>query len=199
MVPYSACVGRPRMNRREFFALGGAGAAAAGLSLAQALSGGRDEASRVVITTDAHPYCTVSRAKAVACLIRDRGTTCSPYAYVSTPICGPARATLLTGKWSHHTGLTKTAGAYQDLQASIYESDTIATRLKQAGYSTYFGGKYTNAYDGNASPPGWDAWLAMVAPINKADSFLYRNSSRTRRYHRVVDNEPDVLSVNDER
>ena len=199
MVPYSACVGRARMNRREFFALGGAGAAAAGLSLAEAMSGGRDEPNLLVIITDDQPYYTVSHTKAVASLIRDRGTTFSPYAYVSTPICGPARATLLTGKWSHDTGLTKTAGAYHDLHASIYESDTIATRLKQAGYSTYFGGKYTNGYDGTAIPPGWDAWFAMVEPINKADSFLYRNSSRTSRYHRMVDNETDVLSVNAER
>src|SRR5215211_7029491 len=130
---YSACVGGPRMNRREFFALGGAGAAAAGLSLAEAMSGGRDEPNLLVIITDDQPSYTVSHTKAVASLIRDRGTTFSPYAYVSTPICGPARATLLTGKWSHDTGLTKTAGAYQDLHASIYESDTIATRLKQAG------------------------------------------------------------------
>jgi N-acetylglucosamine-6-sulfatase len=187
------------MTRREFFALGGAGAAAAGLSLAEAMSGGRDEPNLLVIITDDQPYYTVSHTKAVASLIRDRGTTFSPYAYVSTPICGPARATLLTGKWSHDTGLTKTAGAYQDLHASIYESDTIATRLKQAGYSTYFGGKYTNGYDGNAIPPGWDAWFAMVEPINKADSFLYRNSSRTRRYNREVHNETDVLSVNAER
>ena len=71
--------------------------------------------------------------------------------------------------------------------------------FKQAGYSTYFGGKYTNGYDGNAIPPGWDAWFAMVEPINKADSFLYRNSSRTRRYNRQVHNETDVLSVNAER
>ena len=142
------------MNRREFFALGGAGAAAAGLSLAEAMSGGRDEPNLLVIITDDQPYYTVSHTKAVASLIRDRGTTFSPYAYVSTPICGPARATLLTGKWSHYTGLTKTAGAYQDLHASIYESDTIATRLKQAGYSTYFGGSTPMATTATPYRPG---------------------------------------------
>jgi N-acetylglucosamine-6-sulfatase len=187
------------MSRRDFFALGGAGAMVAGLSLTEAMSGRRHEPNLLVIVTDDQPYYTVSYTKAVASLIRDRGIDFSPYAYVSTPICGPARATLLTGRWSHNTGLTKTAGAYQDLRASIYESDTIATRLKQAGYSTYFGGKYTNGYDGSAVPPGWDAWFAMVEPIKEADSFLYRNSGRTRRYHRSVDNETDVLSANAER
>ena len=199
MVPYNAWVRGSRMSRRDFFALGGAGAAVAGLSLTEAMNGRRDEPNLLVIMTDDQPYYTVHHTEAVASLIRDRGITFSPYAYVSTPICGPARATLLTGKWSHNTGLTKTAGAYQDLRASIYESDTIATRLKQAGYSTYFGGKYTNGYDGNAVPPGWDAWFAMVEPIEEVDSFLYRNGSRTRRYHRVVDNETDVLSANAER
>ena len=187
------------MSRRDFFALGGAGAAVAGLSLTEAMSGRRDEPNLLVIMTDDQPYYTVARTKAVTSLIGDRGITFSPYAYVSTPICGPARATLLTGRWSHNTGLTKTAGAYHDLQASIYESDTIATRLKQAGYSTYFGGKYTNGYDGRTVPPGWDAWFAMVEPFNVADSFLYRNGRTTKRYHRGVDNETDVLSVDAER
>src|SRR4051812_26896516 len=172
MVPYSACVGRPRMNRREFFALGGAGAAVAGLSLAEATSGGRDQPNLLVIMTDDQPYYTVDHTKAVASLVRDRGIDFSPYAYVSTPICGPARATLLTGKWSHNTGLTKTAGAYQDLDTSIYGSDTLATRLKQAGYRTYFGGKYVNRYDAYAIPPGWDAWFAIVEPIDEGGSFL---------------------------
>ena len=91
--------------------------------------------------TDDQPYYTVSHTKSVVSMIKDLGTDFGPHAYVSTPMCGPARATLLTGKWSHNTGLTRTAGAYQDLHASAYGSDTIASRLKRAGYSTYFGGK----------------------------------------------------------
>ena len=122
-------MGGSRISRRDFFVLGGgAGAALAGLSLTEAMSGLRDVPNLLVITTDDQPYYTVDHTEAVASLIRDRGTTFSPHAYVSTPICGPARATLLTGRWSHNTGLTRTAGAYQDLRASIYESDTVATR-----------------------------------------------------------------------
>ena len=188
VVPCNALVSGPRMSRKEFFALGGVGAAVAGLSLTEAMSGRRDGPNLLVIMTDDQPYYTVSRTEAVASLIGDRGITFSPHAYASTPICGTARATLLTGRYSHNTGLTKTAGAYQDLRSSIYESDTIATRLKQAVYSTYFGGKYTNGYDGIAVPPGWDAWFAMVEPIQEADSFLYRNDRQTRRYDRSAVN-----------
>jgi N-acetylglucosamine-6-sulfatase len=162
VVPYSAQMGGPRINRSEIIALvGAAGAEVARLTLTEAMSGRRDEPNLLVIMTDDQPYYTVDRTRAVASLVRDQGINFSPYAYVSTPICGPARATLLTGKWSHNTGLTKTARAYQDLRASIYGSDTVATRLKRAGYRTYFGGKYANGYDGNAIPAGWDAWYAI--------------------------------------
>ena len=189
---------RPRQrespNRRQF--LGQAGAALAGLSLIGTRSGAADRPNFLVIATDDQPYYTVPRTKSVVSMIKRLGTDFGHNAYVSTPICGPARATLLTGKWSHNTGLTRTAGAYQDLHASAYESDTLTTRLKQAGYRTYFGGKYTNGYDGSAVPPGWDAWFGMVEPINRAGSFLYRDSSRINRYDRVVDNETDVLRTN---
>jgi Sulfatase len=116
------------MSRRDFFALGGAaGAALAGLSLSEAMSGRREEPNLLLIMTDDQPYYTVERTRAVASLLRDRGIDFGPYAYVSTPICGPARATLLTGKWSHNTGLTKTAGAYQDLHTSIYRRSSWRT------------------------------------------------------------------------
>src|SRR5687767_5598791 len=108
------------MSRKEFFALGGAGAAVAGLSLTGTIGGRRGGPNLLVIMTDDQPYYTVTRMKAVRELIGNRGMTFSPNAYVSTPICGPARATLLTGRYSHNTGLTRTAGAYEDLRTSVY-------------------------------------------------------------------------------
>jgi arylsulfatase A-like enzyme len=143
--------------------------------------------------TDDQPYYTVPRTTSVASRIRDQGANFSHNAYVSTPICGPARATLLTGKWSHNTGLTETVGAYQRLRDTGHELDTVATRLKEAGYGTYFGGKYTNGYDGQVVPPGWDAWFGMVEPFNGALAFRYRDSTRIRRYDRTQHNETDVL------
>jgi N-acetylglucosamine-6-sulfatase len=165
----------------------------AALSLIGTTSGATDRPNFLVIMTDDQPYYTVSHTKSVVSMIKALGTDFGHNAYVSTPICGPARATLLTGKWSHNTGLTRTAGAYQDIHASDYGSDTIATRLKWAGYRTYFGGKYTNDYDGSAVPPGWDDWFAMVEPLDKAGSFLYRNRIETRKYDRAAYNETDVL------
>jgi N-acetylglucosamine-6-sulfatase len=182
------------LDRRQF--LESAGAALAGLSLIGASRGADGKPNLLVIMTDDQPYYTIPYMKAVASHIRDQGMTFSPNAYVSTPICGPARATLLTGKWSHNTHLTSTTDpyAYHQLHTSEYESDTIATRLKKAGYATFFGGKYQNGYDGKAKPPGWDSWFAMVEPINKKDYFRYRTGSQIRRYDRSRHNETHVLS-----
>src|SRR5215203_7333957 len=95
---------RPRQrespNRRQF--LGQAGAALAGLSLIGTRSGAADRPNFLVIATDDQPYYTVPRTKSVVSMIKDLGTDFGHNAYVSTPICGPARATLLTGKWSHN-------------------------------------------------------------------------------------------------
>ena len=182
------------LNRKEF--LGSAGVALAGLSLSRVASGASGKPNLLVIMTDDQPYYTIPYMNAVASHIRDRGVIFRPYAYVSTPICGPARATLLTGKWSHNTGLNATTHpyAYHQLHTSKYESETIATRLKKAGYLTFFGGKYQNGYDGKAKPPGWDAWFAMVEPVNKKDYFRYRTGTQIKRYNRSKHNETHVLS-----
>ena len=197
------------MNRRKFLALGGAGAAAVGLGLIEAMSDGSAQPNLLVIMTDDQPYYTIALyveaedapyMEAVVSHIQKQGITFEPYAYVSTPICGPARATLLTGKWSHNTGLTATEHpvAYRQLHNSSYESHTIATRIKNAGYATYFGGKYTNGYDGKAMPPGWDSWFAMVEPLNEKDAFRYRSNSGIKKYDRSKHNETDVLSASAE-
>jgi N-acetylglucosamine-6-sulfatase len=162
-------------------------------SVTSTTSNTSDKPSVLVIMTDDQPYYTIPYMDAVSSAIRDRGVTFSPYAYVSTPICGPARAALLTGKWSHNTRLTTTTDAYEKLHASGYESDTIATRLKNAGYATFFGGKYTNGYDGQDVPPGWDEWFAMVELFNRAASFSYRTGTQIKVYDRAVHNETDVL------
>jgi arylsulfatase A-like enzyme len=79
-------------------------------------------------------------------------------AFINNPTCCPSRATILTGQWSHHTGVETTGGAPR-----FDDADTIATRLDAAGYRTGFIGKYhlgaaapiTNTY----VPPGWDYFV----------------------------------------
>ena len=75
--------------------------------------------------------------------------------FVHQPICCPSRATALTGQFSHHT----TVEQIGDI-ADFDESDTVATRLQDAGYATGFFGKYMVGYpDGAPTPPGWTSFV----------------------------------------
>ncbi|GAA4820021.1 sulfatase [Nocardioides caeni] len=90
--------------------------------------------------------------------------------FAPNPLCCPARASLLTGKYSHnHRVLSHEApygfGAFDD-------STTLATSLQAAGYRTALVGKYLNGYgeqptyDGDDSllyvPPGWNQWYGST-------------------------------------
>ncbi|MGZ4534856.1 MAG: sulfatase-like hydrolase/transferase [Nocardioidaceae bacterium] len=93
-------------------------------------------------------------------LLAARGVTFSD-AVAPTPICVPARASLLTGQYAHnHKALTISGvggGA-----ASFNSHRTLPTWLHAAGYDTLFVGKYLNGYgDRSASvlDPGWQQWL----------------------------------------
>ena len=56
----------------------------------------------------------------------------------STPRCCPGRVNLLTGRWSHHSGVTENdMGPFRPRQS-------VHRRLAPAGYHTLFAGKYLN-------------------------------------------------------
>jgi arylsulfatase A-like enzyme len=81
-------------------------------------------------------------------------------AVVSTPICCPSRATILTGRNAWSTGVVNNYTGER-----LDETDTLATRLHAAGYRTAMVGKYLNLYPwdrGPYVPPGWDRWFAKT-------------------------------------
>jgi N-acetylglucosamine-6-sulfatase len=80
-----------------------------------------------------------------------------PNAFINTPLCCPSRATILTGRYSSHTGVQNNfeGGLFDD-------TSTVATWLHDAGYETALIGKYLNGYPFGYAPyvpPGWDRWL----------------------------------------
>lgn len=81
-------------------------------------------------------------------------------AVVSTPLCCPSRATILTGRYARRTGVQN-----NNLGYLLNETDTLPVWLQGAGYRTALIGKYLNEYPwdrGPYVPPGWDRWLAKT-------------------------------------
>ncbi len=107
-----------------------------------------------------------------------------PNTFATTPLCCPARATLLTGRTSAATGvLDNTEGA------SLDDSETVATALHQHGYATALVGKYLNGYPFPGRPlvpPGWDRWIAKT---NTADETVYGG------YSLIVDGAPRAVGA----
>lgn len=106
-------------------------------------------------------------------------------AIATTPLCGPSRATLLSGRYAHSHGVKGNApplGGYGSYRDAGVEADSLPVWLKAAGYRTAYLGKYTNGYGpGWASkPPGWDDWLAFTEP-QAYSNFTFNEDGRDVR------------------
>lgn len=88
------------------------------------------------------------------------------------PLCGPARASLLTGQLAHNNKVVANfkandGGHYQlrDLPGRLSDRNSLAPWMQRAGYRTGFVGKYLNDYgtlDRTEIPKGWDSWNALL-------------------------------------
>ena len=103
--------------------------------------------------------------------------------FANTPVCCPARAVILTGKYAHANGMTA-----NDLR--LRESEiTLAEILRDAGYRTGFIGKWH--LDGGPRMPGWvppgprrqgfEFWAANEVNHNHFDSQYFRDSEQPIR------------------
>ena len=94
---------------------------------------------------DTMDYMPLTKARLFA------GGVSFPNAYITTPLCCPSRASILTGMYAHRHGVR--------LNAIALRKETFVERLKKAGYFTGQVGKYLNSWDGSARPE-FDFWAA---------------------------------------
>ena len=120
----------------------------------------------ILIVTDDQPASTLTPAvmpKTSRRLTR-RGTTFSE-AVATTPLCCPARASILTGQYGHNTGILENLPGWPSLAD---RANTLPNWLRGAGYRTAHVGKWLHGYGEqtekkNTVAPGWNQWHTFLA------------------------------------
>ncbi len=126
-------------------------------------------------------------------LLRDRGTSFQN-AFLTTPLCCPSRATLLTGQYGHNNGVLK--NTYPSLRK---KRNVLPAWLHRAGYVTAHVGKFLNRYHHNARQtapaPGWDQWYTQLDRTENAyyGWDLSKNGRKVHYGHKKNDYAPRVF------
>jgi N-acetylglucosamine-6-sulfatase len=143
-----------------------------------------------------------------------------PNAFTSTPLCCPARVSILRGQYAHNHRVRSNGGpegGFPKFYATGFEASSLAPWLQGAGYRTAMMGKYLNAYPYGPEgehppgyrgprltyvPPGWSEWYGFIDVPRDPDNSPYamynykvNANGRLRRYgSRPQDYQTDVLA-----
>jgi N-acetylglucosamine-6-sulfatase len=95
-------------------------------------------------------------------------------AFVSTSLCSPSRASILTGQYMHHHRVV-------DNQRPVPAGTTFFPQhLQRAGYQTAFVGKWHMGHDLDRPRPGFDYWASFKGQGTYFDPELNINGQRRR-------------------
>jgi N-acetylglucosamine-6-sulfatase len=141
------------MNRRELLA---------GLAGAPALHGAPGKPRNVIfILSDDHRYDAMGFLKAQPWLrtpVMDRMAAEGAHfknAFVTTALCSPSRASILTGVYAHKHRVV-------DNNTAIPKGTTFfPSHLQKAGYKTGFFGKWHMGGESDDPQPGFDEWVSF--------------------------------------
>lgn len=132
-----------------------------------------DKPNIIIILTDDQPYHTIQYMPNVQSELVNNGINFTN-AYVTTPLCCPSRASILTGKYVFNHGV-KTNRIPNGGATLFDDSSTLPVWLQSNGYKTTLIGKYLNDYDALPEgyiPPGWDEWNALVQKDTNRDFYF---------------------------
>lgn len=164
---------------------------------------GQSKPNIVFVLTDDLSWDLVDYMPNVKQLQRD-GLTFSNY-IVTNSLCCPSRASILTGRYPHNTGIYRNSGddgGFLAFRARGQEQQTFATALSAQGYRTSLMGKYMNQYNpisvrdaagGPYVPPGWTDWQGVGNGYPGYGYRMVRQERVVRRGHRARDYLTTVL------
>jgi N-acetylglucosamine-6-sulfatase len=114
----------------------------------------------VLVLTDDQRWDTLAAMPTVQRELAGRGVRFAN-AFAVNPLCCPSRASILTGQYSHSTGVYSNGPPFGGA-SSFNDTSTIATWLQAAGYRTGYVGKYLNGYRATWIPFGWHRWVGYA-------------------------------------
>ncbi len=105
-------------------------------------------------------------------------------AFATTPTCCPSRSSLLSGRYTHNTGVEANRGPWGARKRFLDDEDrTIAAHLESIGYFTHISGKYLNGFEAKQLkkenrlplyPSGWTDGDVFASPKAKFNYSGYR-------------------------
>lgn len=102
-------------------------------------------------------------------------------AFVTSSLCSPSRATILTSQYLHQHQISDN---FTPLDPKI---PTFAQLLQQNGYRTAFIGKWHMGGDSDAPQPGFDHWFSFRGQGEYTDPEVNLNGVRQRRRGNMTD------------
>src|SRR3954453_23035420 len=129
-------------------------------------------------------------------LIEDQGTSFGN-AFLTTPLCCPSRAALLSGQYGHNNGVLTNSYHYLRQKRNV-----LPAWLRRAGYVTAHVGRYLNRYHRSVHPaavgPGWDQWATELdrSAGHYYDWELSKNGRKIHYGSRPADYAPRVFERN---